>query len=93
MYLPSIYNSEEFVGEVRDTLSLKWQLKNKVKVAAGGADNACAALGAGIVSSDIALVSIGTSGVFLSKILLMINIKGCFIYLIMLSVVVIIPWE
>lgn len=66
VYLPSIYNSEEFVGEVRDTLSLKWQLNNKVKVAAGGADNACAALGAGIVSSDIALVSIGTSGVFLS---------------------------
>ena len=66
MYLPSIYKSEEFVGEVTDALSLIWQLKNKVKVAAGGADNACAALGAGIVSSEIALVSIGTSGVFLS---------------------------
>ena len=66
MYLPSIYKSEEFVGEVTDALSLKWQLKNIVKVAAGGADNACAALGAGIVSSEIALVSIGTSGVFLS---------------------------
>lgn len=66
VYLPCIYKSEEFVGEVTEALSFKWQLKNKVKVAAGGADNACAALGAGIVSSDIALVSIGTSGVFLS---------------------------
>lgn len=65
-YLPSIHKSEEYVGIVTNDLSMKWHLKNKVKVAAGGADNACAALGAGIISSDIALVSIGTSGVFLS---------------------------
>src|SRR5205807_4756468 len=37
-----------------------------VPVAGGGADNACAAVGNGVVRPGLALVSIGTSGVVLA---------------------------
>lgn len=42
------------------------RINQNVKVIAGAADNACAALSAGIFSSEKGLVSIGTSGVFLT---------------------------
>ncbi|WP_323702827.1 xylulokinase [Mammaliicoccus sp. Dog046] len=61
--LPKLLESFALVGQVREDIKERFNLTNDVNVYAGGADNACAALGAGL-SSDTGLVSIGTSGVF-----------------------------
>lgn len=62
--LPNLVASTTQVGMVNSYLSDKYNFKKPVKVFAGGADNACAALGAGLNSEEIGLVSVGTSGVF-----------------------------
>lgn len=62
--LPTLVESFDQIGTVRADISDKFKFEKKIKVFAGGADNACAALGAGLLSEEIALVSIGTSGVF-----------------------------
>lgn len=64
--LPPLVPSSQLTGTVREDLAKHFGFKKEVQVFAGGADNACAALGAGIVSQDCAMASIGTSGVFLS---------------------------
>ncbi|MHC5228656.1 xylulokinase [Enterococcus sp. LJL99] len=64
--MPELISSTDLRGELREELQEKFGFQQPVKIFGGGADNACAALGAGIVSEDIALASIGTSGVFLS---------------------------
>ncbi|MDH6365333.1 xylulokinase [Enterococcus sp. PF1-24] len=64
--LPKLVQSVEQIGVLKPSLAEKLNIKNEVKVFAGGADNACAALGAGIVEPTKGLCSIGTSGVFLS---------------------------
>ncbi|MCE4956026.1 xylulokinase [Macrococcoides caseolyticum] len=61
--LPELHESFGFVGQVREDIKMRFHLHNDVSVYAGGADNACAALGAGL-TSETGLVSIGTSGVF-----------------------------
>lgn len=65
-YLPELVESVDFTGYLRPELQQRFGLKNSVKIFAGGADNACAALGAGILHSDLAMASLGTSGVFLA---------------------------
>ncbi|MCL1924812.1 MAG: xylulokinase [Defluviitaleaceae bacterium] len=57
---PKLLESTSLVG----TLKAEFGFKKEVKVFAGGADNACAAVGAGIVKPGIGMASIGTSGVF-----------------------------
>lgn len=64
--LPKLYNSIEPVGKVKDEYIQKYGFEKEIKVMGGGADNACAAVGSGIVASGLGMVSIGTSGVFLS---------------------------
>ncbi|MGX6978891.1 xylulokinase [Vagococcus elongatus] len=64
--LPELIDSFGEVGTIQQSLLAKFGFKNSVKVFAGGADNACASFGAGIISEDRAMCSIGTSGVFLS---------------------------
>lgn len=64
--LPKLLPSMACVGIVKDEICKRYNIKNKVKVFAGGADNACAALASGIADDEIGLVSIGTSGVFSS---------------------------
>ena len=59
-------NSYDQIGLVKLDLLAKFDIKNEVKVFAGGADNACAAIGSGISGNGIGMCSIGTSGVFLS---------------------------
>lgn len=54
------------VGTVRKEIAEKAGLSRKTKVFAGGADNACGAVGAGILAEGNVLSSIGTSGVVLS---------------------------
>lgn len=64
--LPTVYDSQEVVGVIQSSVADRLGYQQEVLVAAGGADNACAAIGAGIIYDDVAMVSIGTSGVFLS---------------------------
>ena len=64
--LPKLYNSIDCVGKIKAEYLKDFGFKKEVKVMGGGADNACAAVGSGIVSNGIGMVSIGTSGVFLS---------------------------
>lgn len=65
--LPTLHRSVDSVGYVSKELAERYGFKNNVSVHAGGADNACAALGAGIVNKGLGMISIGTSGVFLAS--------------------------
>ncbi|MBR7926860.1 xylulokinase [Aerococcaceae bacterium zg-ZUI334] len=65
--LPTLYQSAQCVGNVTESIASRYGFANPVAVMAGGADNACAALGAGIVKLGRGMISIGTSGVFLSS--------------------------
>lgn len=64
--LPTLVSSIDRVGTINEDLCEELGIKNSVDVFAGGADNACAALGAGIINQERGLCSIGTSGVFLT---------------------------
>lgn len=63
---PPLLESHQFVGTLLASVAEKIGLSTKTKVFAGGADNACGAIGAGILSQVYTLCSIGTSGVILS---------------------------
>lgn len=63
---PPLVESSDFVGTITKEFAEKTGLKETTKVFAGGADNACGAIGAGILSNGKTLCSIGTSGVVLS---------------------------
>ncbi|MFJ7856643.1 xylulokinase [Peribacillus sp. NPDC097206] len=63
---PPLVESSECVGEITGDFSVQTGLAKKTKVFAGGADNACGAIGSGILSVGKTLCSIGTSGVVLS---------------------------
>lgn len=62
--LPELVESTAQIGLVKSDLKERFNLTNDVKVFAGGADNAAAALGVGLLNEDVAQVSMGTSGVF-----------------------------
>ncbi|PLR80550.1 xylulokinase [Bacillus canaveralius] len=63
---PPLVESHSFSGTLLADVAREIGLSDETKVFAGGADNACGALGAGILSSDFTLCSIGTSGVVLT---------------------------
>ena len=63
---PPLVESSDFVGTVTKEFAEKTGLSEQTKVFAGGADNACGAIGAGILTEGKTLCSIGTSGVVLS---------------------------
>lgn len=65
-YLPTLIESTGFTGTLRRDLAERFGFKHEVRIFTGGADNACAAVGAGILDSCTGMASIGTSGVFLS---------------------------
>jgi len=54
--------STGLVGEVTPEICAELGLPNGVKVYAGGADNACAAVGTGVLAPGQAALSVGTSG-------------------------------
>lgn len=60
--LPPIIESAEIAGVITKSASSETGLAEGVPVVGGGADNACAAIGAGVVSAGDALFSVGTSG-------------------------------
>ncbi|WP_144523288.1 xylulokinase [Bacillus pumilus] len=63
---PPLVTSEDEVGTLLPHIAREAGIEEGAKVFAGGADNACGAIGAGILSSGRTLCSIGTSGVILS---------------------------
>ncbi|MCJ8006048.1 xylulokinase [Lederbergia wuyishanensis] len=63
---PPLVASHEQTGTIISEVAEKTGLSTNVKVFAGGADNACGAIGSGILSDGKTLCSIGTSGVVLS---------------------------
>lgn len=64
--LPPVVPADAVVGEITPEVELLTGLPAGTPVAGGGADNACGAVGNGVVRSGLALVSIGTSGVVLA---------------------------
>jgi len=66
--LPPIFESTEVAGKVTKQGAGETGLATGVPVVAGGADNACAAVGAGVGSPGEALITIGTSGAVVSPI-------------------------
>lgn len=65
-FCPPIVGSTESTGTILPEFAEISGLSTTTKVFGGGADNACGAVGAGIVQKGDALCSIGTSGVVLT---------------------------
>ncbi|MFD1065003.1 xylulokinase [Oceanobacillus locisalsi] len=63
---PPLVSSTDNVGTISKSFADTTGLSSTTKVFAGGADNACGAIGAGILEEGKTMVSIGTSGVVLS---------------------------
>ena len=62
-WLPGVFEGPERTGQVRKDIASELGLHHQLPVAAGGGDNAAAAVGNGIVREGLASCSIGTSGV------------------------------
>ncbi len=63
---PKLVESSELTGTLQPDVAEAAGLLPSTKVFAGGADNACGAIGAGILGEGKTMCSIGTSGVVLS---------------------------
>ncbi|MCM3117680.1 xylulokinase [Neobacillus sp. MER 74] len=63
---PPLVESSQEVGCLSSEVAYATGLSSTTRVFAGGADNACGAIGAGILEDGKTLVSVGTSGVVLS---------------------------
>ena len=61
--LPDLYESLDQTGTVLSSVAGELGLSEKVVVAGGGGDQACAAIGNGIVQEGLVSYSVGTSGV------------------------------
>lgn len=64
--LPPVVPADTISGSITAEVALLTGLIEGTPVAGGGADNACGAVGNGVVRAGLALVSIGTSGVVLA---------------------------
>jgi xylulokinase len=62
-WLPGVFEGPEQTGHVRPDIASELGLHHQLPVAAGGSDNAAAAVGNGVVREGLASCSIGTSGV------------------------------
>ena len=62
-WLPQVFEGPENTGTVRDEVADELGLPRGLPVAAGGGDNAAAAVGVGVVREGSVSTSIGTSGV------------------------------
>ncbi|MCT2595940.1 xylulokinase [Staphylococcus warneri] len=63
---PPLVDSHAFTGNVLPTIAEELGLNEDVATFAGGGDNACGAIGAGVIHDKETLCSIGTSGVILN---------------------------
>lgn len=64
--LPELVGSSEIAGTITPEAADITGLAPGTPVVGGGADNACGAVGAGIVAAGRAMISLGTSGVMLA---------------------------
>jgi xylulokinase len=64
--LPPVVAADALCGTITEEVAQLTTLLAGTPVAGGGADNACGAVGNGVVKPGLALVSIGTSGVVLA---------------------------
>jgi len=64
--LPPLLDSIEVAGYLTDEVEKFTGIKKGTKVVAGGADNACGAVGSGLIGEGRVMVSIGSSGVVLA---------------------------
>jgi xylulokinase len=62
-WMPAVHEGPEVTGTLRDGLAAELGLPARLPVAAGGGDNAAAAVGVGVVREGALSTSIGTSGV------------------------------
>nr|MBA2556594.1 xylulokinase [Chloroflexota bacterium] len=62
-WLPTVHEGPELTGHLRDDVAAELGLPAGLPVAAGGGDNAAAAVGTGIVREGFVSSSVGTSGV------------------------------
>ena len=62
-WMPEVYEGPESTGVLREEVAEELALPQGIPVAAGGGDNAAAAVGTGIVGSGLVNSSVGTSGV------------------------------
>ncbi len=61
--LPKCYESYEVTGNITEEAARSTQLHAGTEVVGGGGDQACGAVGTGVVDRGMALVALGTSGV------------------------------
>lgn len=62
-WMPEVYEGPENTGALREDVAAELGLPPGIPVAAGGGDNAAAAVGTGIVGPGLVNSSVGTSGV------------------------------
>lgn len=62
--LPRLVGSSDAGGALRPELARRWRLRAGLPVAGGAGDNMCGGVGAGVVRSGDAFISLGTSGVY-----------------------------
>lgn len=65
--LPPVLNSFDPAGRITKKIAEQTGLTPGTSVVAGGADNACGAVGSGIIQEGRVMVSIGSSGVVLAQ--------------------------
>jgi xylulokinase len=61
--LPKLYESYEMIGTLKASYANELGLNESVKIIIGSGDQACAAIGGGVVSHGKCSISLGTSGV------------------------------
>ena len=62
--MPRLVEGSAPSGMLRRALATDWGMRDDVVVAGGGGDNACGAIGVGVVRPGEAFLSLGTSGVY-----------------------------
>ena len=62
-WMPKVYEGSESTGELNEDIAEELGLPPGIPVAAGGGDNAAAAVGVGVVERGLLSSSVGTSGV------------------------------
>lgn len=63
---PDLLQSHDLAGTLNQDIAESLGLQAGIPIFAGGADNACAALGSGVINPTDSICSIGTSGVLLT---------------------------
>lgn len=66
-WMPKVYEGPENTGGLREEVAAELGLPSGIPVAAGGGDNAAAAVGTGIVAPGLLGSSVGTSGVLFAN--------------------------